>query len=192
MSAGIEHDRLKDSVAADSVTAPGEDLLETLKNFRAATGDGLDDEEFTFFMLERQKDLPAESGFRFLCFHEGCATLSVPRQDAESWRAAGRWMSLNKEAIAVRLAEKYGFMLSEPPDATLTLIVPNGFAVRHHLEFSNRKETIIVAHPEYLKIRLYASDNGLIFPRAKGLLQDLAELYAPALPTDLSAAAQTD
>jgi hypothetical protein len=168
----------KGSVAANTTSAPDGDLLETVKVMRANAGDGLDDEEFTFFMFKSH--LPAEAGFRFLCFHDGCVTFSVPPQDDASWRPPDRWISPDKERIAARVAEKFGLMLSEPPDVGLRLVLPNGRDIRHHLQLSNRKETIVIAHPTFLKIRLYASDTGLVFPQACGLLKDLSALYEPA------------
>lgn len=160
---------------------PSEDLLESVKEIRARVGESLDDEEFTFFL--RQMHLPEESGFRFLCFHDGFVTLSVPHQDDESWRPRNKWISTEKEKIATGLAKKYKLLLSEPPDAALRWIVPCDVTIRHHIHFSNRRETIIIAHPEFLKIRLYSSQNGLVFPPAPGLLEDMAVLYdAELLP----------
>jgi len=179
-----------DPVSANAMPASAEDLLEVVKCFRAVTGDSLTDEEFTFLLLG--KHLLAEAGFHFLCFHNGCVTLSVPRQDDESWRPAERWISPEKERIAACLANKYGLMLTEPPDAALRWIVPNGMAVRHHLQLSNRKETIVIAHPEFLKIRLYASDTGLILPPVRGFLKDLAALYETVILPELAACFQTN
>lgn len=164
---------------------PAIDLIETLKSVRATAGDGLSDEEFTFFA--REKHLPGEAGFHFLCFHKGCATFSVPPQDCAAWHPENRWISPEKEKIAAGLAKKYSLMLSEPPDAALKILIPVGVTIHHHLELSNRKETIIVAHPEFLKIRLFSSDKNLVFPPMPGLLKDLAGLYQANLLTDLAA-----
>lgn len=178
MSTRTDQERENKAAMAGRIMPPAaEDLLETVKCNRTMTGDALEDDEFSFLML--QKRLPTEADFKFLCFHKGCVTLSVPLQDDACWHPGKGWISPEKEQVAVQLAKKYKLMLSEPPDAALRSLVPYGMAVRHHLQFWNRKETIVVAHPEFLKVRLYASETGLVFPPVPGLLKDLAALYRP-------------
>jgi hypothetical protein len=174
----------KAAIIGKTVTQTTEDLLETVKYNRAMAGDTLEDDEFSFLML--QKRLPAEADFKFLCFHNGCVTVSVPVQDDECWHPAQGWISFEKEKVAALVAKKYKLMVSEPPDAALRSLVPYGMAIRHHLQLWNRKETIVIAHPEFLKVRLYASDTGLVFPPMPGLLKDLAALYRPQLLATLA------
>ena len=55
----------------------------------------------------------------------------------------------------------------------------------HHLELATRRETVIVAHPKYLKVRMYCNAvDGLFTMRTKvpmvfgpDLLKDLSVLY---------------
>ena len=165
----------EDAATAEIKSPSAADLLETVKGYRADAGDGLTDEEFTFFL--QRKHLPAEAGFSFVCFHNACVTLAVPPQQDKAWHPGAGWISPAKEKIAASIAQRHRFMLSEPPDAALKFLVPEGWAIRHHLEFSNRRETLIIAHPEFLKIRLYASNKSLVFPPSPGLLEELAALY---------------
>jgi hypothetical protein len=152
-----------------------ESLLETIRQLRSQVGDGLDDDEFTFF-LQKQK-LPAEAGFGFLCFHDGCVTLSVPAQDDPSWHPANGWIPPAKEQVGLRLARKLGLSLSEPPDAPRVAAFPGAGGPHHHLRLATRKENLVIAHPEYLKVRLYASDTKLPLRLEPGLLEELSELY---------------
>lgn len=178
----------KNEIEAEPVASsdPGlirtEDFLETVKRLRACTGDCLSDEEFTFLMLEKRIRTP--NGFRFLCFHNGCVTLGVPDQDENAWHSADHWILDCKEKIAKALAKKYGLMFSKPPDACFRVVLPYGMKTHHHLQFANRKETVIFVHPHFLKIRLYASDTHLILPPAPGLLEDLAAFYRGDLLSD--------
>jgi hypothetical protein len=178
MSTATYKERENKAAIAERIMPPtAGNLLETVKYNRAMTGDALEDDEFSFLML--QKHLPTEADFEFLCFRKGCVTLSVPLQDDACWHPAHGWISPEKEKVAALLAKKYKLMLSEPPDAGLRSLVPCGMAIRHHIQLWNRKETIVIAHPEFLKVRLYASDTGLVFPPVPGLLKDLAALYRP-------------
>lgn len=152
-----------------------EDLLETIKSFRSAVGDALEDEEFSFYMLG--KNPPAQDGFSFLCFHNGFVTLNVPPQDDAAWHPANAWISPEKEKLARKFAEDHSLLLSEPPDSTLRFLLPAGKKVHHHLHFCNRKETIVIAQPEFLKIRLYASGTRMVLPPVPGMLKELSALY---------------
>jgi hypothetical protein len=167
------------------VSMPATDLLETVKYLRATAGDSLDDNEFTF--LVQEKNLPAEAGFRFLCFDKGCVMLAVPTQENASWHPTEGWIPPAKEKIATRLAKKYGFMLCEPPDLGTRLHLPYGMATHHHLEFCKRNETVVIAHPGFIKIRLYSLKTGLVFPPMPGFLNELAELYCPQPEAEPSA-----
>ena len=150
-------------------------LLATVRCIKSRMGDALGDEEFTFFLLKQ--DLPTQEGFKFLCFHDRCITLEVPAQDASSWHQGSEWISREKENIATELARRHGLFLSEPPDASAAFVTSDPCAPGHHLQFWNRLETIIVAHPEFLKIRLYATGKNLPLRLDPDLLKDLSALY---------------
>ena len=154
---------------------PTGSLLETIRASRERVWNGLTDEEFNFFIHEQT--LPSECGFAFLCFHDGWVTLSVPGQDGESWHPKTRWVPAFKEAMAADIAQKHGLYLAEPPDKP-TLIPAPGAA--HHLRLYNDMETIVIAHPEFLKIRLYSSITHRDIPLAPDLLHDLSALYQGA------------
>jgi hypothetical protein len=159
-------------------------LLATIQAIRASVGDGLNDDELT--RLLRQSVL-TQAGFGFLSFSNGCVTLTVPEQELADWYPENGWIKPEKERLARAIADKYQLLLCEPPDITTSSHFPPTEAPRthHHLEMSNRVATIVVAHPHYLKIRLYGSlpaaryvPNGpRPLPLAEDLLQDLAALY---------------
>ena len=67
-------------------------------------------------------------------------------------------------------------MVAEPPNVVRRGSTP-GAVVHHHLQFFDKEDVIIVAHPEYLKIRLYASDSDLVLPPKPRLLKELACIY---------------
>ncbi len=150
-------------------------LLETIRCFRARAGSALSDNEFTFFLL--RWNLPAEKGFTFVCFQDGCVTFAVPEQDKTSWHARSGWLTPEKEKIGTELARKHGLLLSEPPDVPPAFVSPEAWETHHHLRLSTPKGTIIIAYPEFLKIRLYAAGTNLDIPLAPELLEDLSALY---------------
>jgi hypothetical protein len=152
-----------------------EPLLETIRRIRARAADALTDYELTCFL--QRWDLPAEEGFTFLCFHDGCVTLAVPAQDQTSRPPRSAWITPAKERIAAALARKHGLFVSEPPDAPPAFLSVGAWETHHHLRLSNRKETIIIAYPEFLKIRLYATGTNLDLHLAPELLKDLSALY---------------
>jgi hypothetical protein len=165
-------------------TAPK--LLRRIVSLRTIVGDGLNDEELT--CLLRQEALLAEDGFTFVSLSEGCATFSVPPQEPAKWYRDNGLITPEKEAIARVIAEKCGLSLYEPPNESLPSRSPEFGATRmsHHLELTDDSETIAIAHPHYLKIRLFASAEkrssllrGDIRPlRLRGdLLGQLAALY---------------
>lgn len=132
-------------------------LLDTIAAMRVSVGDGLDDEEFT--LLLRENNLLNEAGFAFLCFSKGLVTLTVPEQDLTSWYLAEGWITPEKKRIAAMLAEKYELSLYEPVDTSMSFWHPdNGPAVaHHHLELCRAGLTVVVAHPYYLKLRLFGN-----------------------------------
>src|SRR5271166_1606834 len=111
-------------------------LLETIRRFRARAGDALSDNEFTFFLLKW--NLPAEQGFAFVCFQDGCVTLAVPVQDVSSSHPRSGWITPAKERMATELARKHGLFLSEPPDAPPAFVSPGTWETHHHLRLSTR------------------------------------------------------
>ena len=128
-------------------------LLDAIREVQARVGDGLNDDELT--RLLQKTALPVESGFAFLSYCDSFVTLSVPQQDLAAWYPDKRWIAAEKERVARSIAEKYKLSLCEPPDAKYLMFdSPNP---HHHLELSNRWETVIIVHPEYLKIRLFGS-----------------------------------
>ena len=164
---------------------PCANLLDTIKAIRASVGDGLNDDELT--RLLRQATLLSEAGFGFLSISNGVVTLSVPHQDLESWHSEQAWMPPEKERIAQAIAEKHRLSLSEPPITSSSFLFPSGEPASPHHNFvlSNRWEAVVVAHPRYLKVRLFGSapdsryvpDAKAPLPVAPDLLQDLSALY---------------
>ncbi len=161
-------------------------LLEAIKCFRTCVGEGLNDDEFTHFLLKAA--LPAESGFEFLAFSHQSVTLSVPKQDAGTWYRDKGWVTEEKEKRARQIAEKYGLSLYQPPDAVGSHhVTPQDDSAHpcHHLEMSFNREILIVIHPHYLKIRLFhaagSTQHGWSAHRSPhlgpSLLNDLSDLY---------------
>jgi hypothetical protein len=160
-------------------------LLETIRALQASVGDGLTDNEVT--RLLRESALPIEAGFKFLSFSDWFVTLTVPRQELANWYPEKGWIVPEKEGIARAIAKKYELFFFEPPDVNSSALYPQSDSPgpHHHLELNNREETVVVAHPQYLKIRLFKGPSG--FVHALGariplllspeLLQDLSFLY---------------
>jgi len=161
-------------------------LLDTIKAIRAGIGDGLNDNELTRLM--RESTLLGEAGFGFVCFCDGYVTLSVPEQDPASWYPEKGWIAPEKEKVAREIACEYGLSLYEPVNAATNFWHPQGDSapVRHHLELTDRWQTVVVAHPQYLKIRLYGKSSDhrysweALYPLPLGpdLLQELSALYS--------------
>lgn len=168
-----------------TTTQPSSHLLERISAIRERVGDGLNDDELT--RLLREVALPMEAGFGFLSYSDGFVTLSVPRQDPANWYPEKGWIVSEKEKMAGAIAEEYGLSLCEPPDRSPRFLVAGAGApkIHHHLELVNRWETVVVAHPCYLKVRLFGATAGSRFLSeangplrlGPGLLQNLAALY---------------
>ncbi|HXP61090.1 MAG TPA: hypothetical protein VN829_11395 [Dongiaceae bacterium] len=150
-------------------------LLETIRRIRARARDALGEEELTFFL--QRWDLPEEEGFTFLCFHDGCVTLAVPVQNETSRHPRSAWITPARERIATALARKHGLFICEPPDAPPAFVPSGAWETHHNLQLSNRKQTMVIAYPEFLKIRLYAEGTNLDLHLAPDLLKDLSALY---------------
>ena len=153
-------------------TAPN--LLERIVSLRTTVGDGLNDDELT--RLLRMEDLPSEDGFTFVSLCQGCATFSVPPQHSVRWYPERGWIVPAKEAIAKSIAEKCGLSLFEPPDEKFSFS-PADSEGYHHLEMGYESETIVIAHPHYLKIRLFNPETRRPLSLPADLLEQLAALY---------------
>jgi hypothetical protein len=149
-------------------------LLETITSLRMAVGDGLNDEELTRFFL--QEAFPSEDGFTFVCLCKGWVTFRVPPQNLVRWYPETGWITPAKEAIARSIAEECGLSLFEPPDEKFSYS-PAESDGHHHLEMSHESETVVIAHPRYLKIRLLDSATQRPLKLPKDLLGRLAALY---------------
>ena len=160
-------------------------LLETIRALQASVGDGLTDNEVT--RLLRESALPIEAGFKFLSFSDWFVTLTVPRQELANWYPEKGWIVPEKEGIARAIAKKYELFFFEPPDVNSSALYPQSDSPgpHHHLELNNREETVVVAHPQYLKIRLFKGPSGFVHALSARiplllspeLLQDLSFLY---------------
>jgi hypothetical protein len=160
-------------------------LIDAIDSAIQSLGDGLNDDELT--RLLRQAGLPAEAGFTFLSFSDRNIAFAVPPQALAAWYPPDGWIAPEKEKLGAALAEKYGLALGEPPDRTSEFRLPvTAGCAHHHLEFTKRHETVIVAHPRYLKVRLFGStfdrrwlrDVRIRIRLGADLLQDLSALYA--------------
>jgi len=175
------------TLSADVSFRPSPHLLDAIRTIRASVGDGLNDNELTRFL--RDSALPTEAGFAFLSLADGFVTLTVPPQDLTSWYPEKGWIVPEKERIARAIAEKYQLSLHEPPDVDSSYVYPRPDSANphHHLELGNRAETAILAHPHYLKVRLFGATSPILFARAARLplllspelLPDLSALYKP-------------
>ena len=160
-------------------------LLDVICATKESIGEGLNDDELTRLLLLSTK-LPTEAGFTFLSFSGGVVTLSVPQQDLAKWYPDKGWIAPEKLKTAKAIAKKYELSLFEPPDlVSLRYLNPDDASVLHHLELAAREETVVVAHPKYLKVRVCRDVADGVFtmkvrkPLALGpeLLQDLSALY---------------
>jgi hypothetical protein len=167
----------------DSGVAPtaAKHLLDVITAVREKVGDGLNDDEFTWLL--QKAELPIESGFAFLSYCGGFVTLSVPPQELANWYPEKGWVMAAKEQAAMTVAQKYGLSLYKPPDAKFPW--HDSTNPHHHFELSNQSEIVIVIHPQYVKVRLFAaagtSGSARItqMPLLLGpdLLKDLSTLY---------------
>ena len=144
-------------------------VLLMIRAMRNDVGPDLKEDALTDLILLEGGDLSAH-GFRFLRLSDGFVVFATPPQDCSKWYRQKGWPCAEKEAVAHAIARKYALDMSEPPDVSGLSGEP-----RHHFGFHRAGNTIIVAHPKYLKILLpdppvNAEDT---------LLEDLAALYKP-------------
>ncbi len=132
-------------------------LLDVIKAFCACVGDGLNEDELT--RLLQVAALPPEAGFGFVSLSGGFVTLSVPPQDLAHWHPETGWIVPEKERVASGIAERYGLFLHEPPDVNSSYLDPGSESTRprHHLEFSDHRDAVVIAHPSFLKVRLFTT-----------------------------------
>jgi len=164
-----------------SALTPAADLASAAMRLRCCIGDGLNDFEFSEFIKSRLA--PSADGFSILSFSEGCFTLSVPRQDTRQWYGEKCAIARPKEDQARAIADRHQLTLCEPPDK-LVYGSPGPNAHRH-LEFANRWNTVAVAHPLYLKLRVCSGgehhdapvDSEAAIAQCARLLGDLTVLY---------------
>ena len=156
-------------------------MLDSIRSIQSGIGDGLNDAELT--CLLQKSALPMEAGFGFLSYSDRCVTFSVPKQEMAKWYPQQGWIMETKERIAREIAEKHDLSLCEPPDTLYPWHdMPNP---HHHLEMSNGRETVVVAHSQYLKIRLFLAADPVRNLRcaqrpavlSPDLLEDLSALY---------------
>jgi hypothetical protein len=162
-------------------------ILETILAIRSSIGDGLSDDELTRLL---RTTLLSEAGFSFLSFSRGWVTLTVPDQDLTNWYPEQGWLAPAKEKVARGIAGKYELSLFEPLDTVTNIWQPvrDPDIAHHHVEMSDRWQTVIVAHPQYLKVRVlgrngpYRYDWEAYCPMVLGpeILRDLSELYSEA------------
>ena len=164
-----------------SVIHNAADLISAAMRLRCSIGDGLNDFEFTEFIKSRLA--PSSDGFGVLSFSEGCLTLSVPPQNSANWYGDKCAIAQPKEDAARAIADRHQLALCEPPDK-LVYGSPGPNAHRH-LEFANRWNTVAVAHPLYLKLRVCSGgehhdapvDSEAAITQCARLLGDLTVLY---------------
>jgi hypothetical protein len=157
---------------------PGAHLLDAIEAMHWSIGDGLNEYELT--RLLQKLPLPTEAGFSFLTFSDRFVTFTVPLQDPASWYPESAWIAPEKERIVQAIAKKYELSLFEPPDSVRV----GSQNPHHHLELVNLRETMIVIHPQYLKIRLFSSAGRSSFRGVQrpvhfgpSLLRELSALY---------------
>ena len=166
---------------------PGERLnvLDAIRWLHLTAGECLSDEELTQLIIA--DGAPVEQGFGFACFSKGCITFRVPRQDLGEWYPEKGWVAPKKEALARAIATENGLSLCEPPDlAHYSPCSPAEAAiVHHHRALFSPWETIVIAHPRFLKVRLFGRASGehcgrtgqVALTLRPELMQELAQLY---------------
>ena len=159
-------------------------LLETILATRSGVDEGLSDDDLTLLL---RTTLLTEAGFSFLSFSRGLVTLTVPEQELTKWYPERGWIAPEKEVTARAIAAKYELSFYEPVDSVTNnwLPVKAPELAHHHIQMNDRLQTVIVAHPKYLKVRVlgrserYRYDWEALCPVHLGpeILQDLSALY---------------
>jgi hypothetical protein len=159
-------------------------LLDTIRAFWMDVGNALSDSELTFYLRDAQ--LPPEEGFAFLGFADGNVVFSVPKQNPGDWYSTKNWVAPVKENIARAIAKKHHLSLYQPLDGPFNFYPKSSLGIgHHHLELTDQRQTVIVVHPLFLKVRLfgkcldhiYGRNPDFPLPLGPDLLQDLSHLY---------------
>ena len=170
--------------AAGEVPSKSDHLLGAIRATRESVGDSLNDDELTRLLL-LHTELPIEVGFAFLSFCDGVVTLSVPQQDLAKWYSEKGGIAPEKKEIAEAIAKKHQLFLCEPLDLASAFPFQSfeKVSAHHHLELATRRESVIVVHPKYLKVRMYRDvPDGSFMMKTKAPL-----MFGPDLLKDLSA-----
>ena len=159
-------------------------MLETILAIRFSLGESFSEGELTDLL---RTTLLSEAGFGFLTLCGGFVTLTVPEQDLKRWYPEQRWLAPEKEMTAQAIAQKYELSLSEPIDMGTGFwgVVNDPLGAHHHIELRDRRQTVIIAHPRYLKVRVLGSperyqeqlEARCLVDLGPEILQDLSVLY---------------
>ncbi len=105
-----------------------------------------------------------------------------PEQDLTSWYPEKAWIAPEKEETAKAIAAKYQLSLYAPVDMATGVWLPAPPTTSHHLELTYLWGTVLVAHPQYLKVRAlgkppnyrYAWEPLRPITLGPGILEDLS------------------
>ncbi len=149
-------------------------LLEIIRALRACVGDGLSEQELS--RIVQAAEVPQEAGFGFRSVQDGFVVLSIPPQDPANWYRENGWITCEKEQAAIGIATKYGLFLFESSDTGSNPLdlESSSPCIRHQIELNDGCDTLVIAHPDRLKVRLFSSTTSM-----PGFLQDLSALYQP-------------
>lgn len=177
--------------AVGEVPSKSDHLLDAICETKESVGDSLNDDELTRLLL-LHTELPIEAGFAFLSFCDGVVTLSVPQQDLPKWYSEKGRIAPEKKEIAEAIAKKHQLFLCEPLDLASAFLFQSfeKVSAHHHLELATRRESVIVVHPKYLKVRMYRDvPDGSFIMKTKAplmfgpdLLKELSALYRAEAP----------
>lgn len=149
-------------------------LLDRFKTLRASFGGSLNDDELTRLVRDM---VPAECGFSFLGYSTGFVLLGVPHAKSDGWPN-----ERENEQIARDIAQKHGLHLCELGEISPSLNPDGATQVCQRFELSDGRRTVIVAHPQYLKLRLFVNS-----PHQRYSWEPLCPLtFSPDLLQDLS------
>lgn len=149
-------------------TKPG--LLVLIRAVISDAGVGLKGNALTD-LTHSQGGNQIEHGFQFLRLCGGLAVFAVPPQDRQKWSRQKGWPCPEKEMVARSIAQKPGLELSEPPDVKILV----GGEAYHRCAFHRAGQTLIEAHPRYLKTLV---PERPVIPE-EALLEGLATRYTP-------------
>ncbi len=143
-----------------------DDILARIRELNRELGEGINEDIVSD--LIQWEGASCEHGFAFLRISEGFAVFSVPSQNHANWYGKVGRLAVERKEIARKIAKKYHLHLYEPP--------AGGGYIRechHHFELMHEDQTLIVAHPRYVKIRI----TGRPVIQERNLLENLSALY---------------